>query len=168
MNEKLKTIVTNALLIALALGLSFLDSLIILPIPLPGIKLGLANIITLYLLLCSTPINALMVLAARILLASFLYGGVTSLIYSSIGGLLAFLTMWALKRLYPKRLSAAGLSMAGAVMHNTGQICAACLLLGDTAPFSYLPLLILAALITGALMGVLATVIFERVRKSRG
>ncbi len=157
-----RTLVRNALLIALGLCLSLVEQLVPLPVPLPGVRLGLANVITLYLLLQDTPGSAALVLAGRVLLAALLFGGVTSFFYSAAGGLLAFAVMFLLRRAYPARISIAGMSMAGAAAHNIGQVSMAALLLRDTAVFAYLPALLLCALVTGAVTGGAAALVIRR------
>ena len=157
-----RTLTRNALLTALGLCLALVEQLVPLPVPLPGVRLGLANVITLYLLLTDTPGSAAAVLAARVALAALLFGSATTFFYSAAGGLLAFAAMFLLRRAYPARMSAAGLSMAGAAPHNIGQTAMAALLLWDTAVFAYLPVLLLCALVTGAVTGGAAALLLRR------
>ena len=145
-----------AVLTAMALALSYLENFfpLSLAIPIPGIKLGLANIVTLFALYALGPGQALLILLARCLLGAVFAGNMNALIFSLLGGVTALGVMIALSRL--KRLSVYGVSVGGAAAHNCGQIAAACLTLGSMAPLYYLPILLGASLITGAVSGVAA------------
>ena len=111
-----------AVLTALALGLSTLENLfpVTLVIPLPGVKLGLANIVTVFALYRLGPLPALCILAARCLLGSLFAGNASALLFSLLGGTLAMLVMLALSRL--PGLSVYGVSIGGAAAHNLGQM----------------------------------------------
>ena len=150
-----------AVLTAMALALSYLENFfpLSLAIPIPGIKLGLANIVTLFALYALGPGQALLILLARCLLGAVFAGNMNALIFSLLGGVPAMGVMIALSRL--KRLSVYGVSVGGAAAHNCGQIAAACLTLGSMAPLYYLPILLGASLITGAVTGVAAACLFR-------
>ena len=158
----------NAVFTALALALSMLEYYVPLGfiIPVPGIKLGLANIITLFMLLYMDKKSALLVLVARCTLAGLLFGGVTSIIFSLTGGFFAFLCMAFLKRYNEKVFSVYGISMGGAAFHNIGQILAAGVVLKSFAVVSYLPVLLLTGLVTGALTAFITRFVFNRFSKS--
>ena len=160
-----RTLVRNALLIALGLCLSLVEQLVPLPVPLPGVRLGLANVITLYLLLQDTPGSAALVLAGRVLLAALLFGGVTSFFYSAAGGLLAFAVMFLLRRAYPARISIAGMSMAGAAAHNIGQMAAAVIWLKNWAVIAYLPFLLVMSVPLGLVTGLTCSVVLHHLKK---
>ena len=138
----------SAVLTALALGLSYAERAIPLGlvIPLPGIKLGLANVVTLFAL-C-----ALGILLARCFLGSLFAGSLSGLIFSLSGGILSLFVMLLMKK---TGLSVYGISVCGAAAHNVGQILAAMGVMKTAAVVSYLPLLLLvsvpAGLITGAM-----------------
>lgn len=150
-----------ALLTALALALSYLEGLFPLAaaIPLPGVKLGLANIVTLFALYALGPGQALLILLARCFLGAMFAGNMNALLYSLLGGLAAMLAMILLSR--GRGLSVYGVSIGGAAAHNCGQIAAAVLALGSTAPLYYLPVLLGVSLFTGALTGLLAACLFQ-------
>ena len=150
-----------AVLTAMALALSYLENFfpLSLAIPIPGIKLGLANIVTLFALYALGPGQALLILLARCLLGAVFAGNMNALIFSLLGGVTAMGGRIALSRL--KRLSVYGVSVGGAAAHNCGQIAAACLTLGSMAPLYYLPILLGASLITGAVTGVAAACLFR-------
>ena len=150
-----------AVLAALALALSYMESFfpLTLLVPLPGVKLGLANIVTLYALYALGFPSALAILLVRCTLGALFAGNASALLFSLLGGLAAMLTMAALSR--SKRLSIFGVSIAGAAAHNCGQVCAAIITLGSTAPLYYLPFLLLVSLFTGALSGLVTALLFR-------
>lgn len=156
-----KKLALAAVLTALALGLSTLENLfpVSLLVPLPGIKLGLANIVTVFALYRLGAPFALAILVARCLLGAMFAGNVSALLFSLMGGVLAMLVMILLRR--AKRLSVYGVSIAGAAAHNIGQICAAMLVLGGTAVLGYLPALLGVSLVTGALTGLVTSLLFR-------
>lgn len=126
-----------AVLTALALGLSTLEGMfpVSLLIPLPGIKLGLANIVTVYALYALGPASALAILLARCLLGAMFAGNASALLFSLMGGVLSMLVMIVLRHL--PGLSIYGVSIGGAAAHNIGQIGAAMIVLGGTAVLGY-------------------------------
>ena len=146
-----RRITQMALLTAIALTIFMAEAQIPVPIPIPGIKLGLANIVTLFALYALGPGQALLILVARCLLGAVFAGNMNALIFSVLGGVTAMLVMIGLSRL--KRLSVYGVSVGGAAAHNCGQVAAAVLTLGNTAPLYYLPVLLAVSLFTGALTG---------------
>lgn len=152
-----KQIALSGVLAALALALSLLENLVPLGllIPLPGVKLGLANIVTLVALYALGPSFALGVLLCRIATLYLATGNFTSLAMSLAGALCSFLAMWLCSRL-PRCFSIYGVSLIGAAFHNLGQIGAACLLMRSTAVVYYLPLLLYACLVTGSITGAVA------------
>ena len=159
-----KNLALCAVLTALALGLSTLENLfpVSLVVPLPGIKLGLANIVTVFALYRLGDIPALAILIARCLLGAMFAGNASALLFSLMGGVLAMLTMIVLRRV--RGLSVYGVSIAGAAAHNIGQICAAMVVLGGTAVLGYLPVLLGVSLITGTLTGFVASLLFRAMR----
>ena len=159
-----KKLALCAVLTALALGLSTLESLfpVSVLVPLPGIKLGLSNIVTVFALYRLGDIPALAILIARCLLGAIFAGNASALLFSLMGGVLAMLTMIVLRRV--RGLSVYGVSIAGAAAHNIGQICAAMVVLGGTAVLGYLPVLLGVSLITGTLTGFVASLLFRAMR----
>ena len=138
-----------AVLTALALGLSTLENLfpVTLLIPLPGVKLGLANIVTVFALYQLGALPALAILTARCLLGGLFAGNASAMLFSLLGGLTAMLVMILLRRL--RCLSIYGVSIGGAAGHNLGQMAAALITLGNTAVLGYLPFLLGISLLTG-------------------
>ena len=158
---KTKALTLCALLVALALALSWAERMLPLQllVPLPGVKLGLANIVTLVALYFLGTRYAAAILVARCLLGSLFGGGFTALAFSLTGGLLALGTM-ALARRLPA-LSVYGVSVLGAAAHNTGQILAAMALLRSVYVAGYLPLLLAVGTVTGLVTGAVASGTFR-------
>ena len=152
-----------AVLTALALALSVAEGLVPLTIlfPLPGLRLGLANLVTVYALCRLSGREALLILAARCLLGVLLGGNLMALAFSLPGGLLAFGVMALLLRC--SFLSLFGVSLAGAAAHTPGQILAAMAVLGSRAPLVYLPPLLLCSLVTGAVTGGASMLLVHRI-----
>ena len=167
MKKKTQQLALGAMLTALALGLSTMENLfpVTAVIPLPGVKLGLANIITLFALYRLGAKPAMSILIARCLLGSLFAGNFSALLYSLMGAILAMLVMIGLKQ--SKRLSIFGVSIGGAAGHNIGQIAAACITLGNTAVLGYLPILLAASLITGTVTGLVSSLMFRAMRNIR-
>ena len=156
-----KQLTLCAVLTAMALALSYLENFfpLSLAIPIPGVKLGLANIVTVFALYVLGPGQAMLILLARCLLGAVFAGNMNALIFSLLGGVSAMLVMILLSRWH--RLSVYGVSIGGAAAHNCGQVAAAVLTLGNTAPLYYLPILLGVSLFTGALTGLVAACLFR-------
>ena len=155
-----------ALLTGLSLILFVIEMQVPPPLPVPGVKLGLANVVTVYAVCRLRPGEALMILLARIFLASVFAGQAASLLYSLTGGLFCLAGMLCLKRLLsPSRLWLC--SLIGAVLHNTGQLTAASLLIGTDSVFAYFPLLALTGAAAGLFTGLLAQQMLRRPYVSR-
>lgn len=150
-----------SLMCAFALIIFVIEAQIPVPVAIPGLKLGLANVITLYML-CTFGIgDAFAVLLVRIMLGSVFAGQAVSLIYSLCGGLLAFAAMTAFLRLmHGDNIWFAG--VLGAVMHNVGQIAAAVVIYGSFYVVYYLAALTFCAVITGLLTGITAQLLSKR------
>ena len=156
-----KQLTLCAVLTAMALALSYLENFfpLSLAIPIPGEKLGLANIVTVFALYVLGPGQAMLILLARCLLGAVFAGNMNALIFSLLGGVSAMLVMIGLSRW--RRLSVYGVSVGGAAAHNCGQVAAAVLTLGNTAPLYYLPILLGVSLFTGALTGLVTACLFR-------
>ena len=152
-------LVSAALVISVAEGWFFAAFF-----PIPGLKLGLANIITLFALYFLGPLPALIILLLRCALASLFGGGVTAFLFSVTGGMCALGAMALLKRWDGRAFTLYGVSIAGAAAHGLGQIFAAMLVLGTASVLYYLPILLLSGIVTGALTGFLSTILFRRLR----
>ena len=156
-----KQLTLCAVLTAMALALSYLENFfpLSLAIPIPGVKLGLANIVTVFALYVLGPGQAMLILLARCLLGAVFAGNMNALIFSLLGGVSAMLVMIGLSRW--RRLSVYGVFVGGAAAHNCGQVAAAVLTLGNTAPLYYLPILLGVSLFTGALTGLVTACLFR-------
>lgn len=148
-----KRLTLLAMYVVLSLAIYAVESLLPNPLPIPGCKLGLANIITLLLLKNYGLRDTCLVLLTRILIATLLFGQAVSLLYSLFGGLLALLCMAAVKKLFGSSfLIPAGIT--GGLAHNVGQLLAAFLIVRSPSVLTYLPFLLLcsgaAGLFTGA------------------
>ncbi len=152
-NMVAKKVAYCGMLVALAMIFSYVEALIPFNFGVPGIKLGLANLVVLAGLYRMKAGEVLLVSVARILLIGFLFGNGMSILYSLAGGLLSFCVMLLLKK--AGGFSIIGVSMAGGVCHNIGQILVAALVLRSVGIFYYLPVLIIAGIVTGALMGMI-------------
>lgn len=159
--NKTQRLARAALLTALALGLSWMERFIPLQllVPLPGIKLGLANLVTLFALYFLGGRMALAILCVRCLLGSLFGGGVTAFCFSITGGLLALAVMALARRL--SVLSVYGVSILGAAAHHVGQILVAVALLRSGYVVAYLPFLLLVAIATGFLTGAISSALFR-------
>lgn len=160
-NKKAKRAAVFGIMIALAFTLSYLESLLPLNIGVPGVKLGLANLVVVVALYKLKPGEAFAIAMIRILLAGLTFGNTYSLIYSLCGGILSFAVMALVKN---TRLSVIGVSIIGGTMHNIGQISAAAVLMGTNKIIYYLPVLLIAGLLTGFLTGLLSKTIIERIK----
>ena len=161
-----KKLTELAVLTAAALIIFIIELQIPNPFPVPGIKLGLANIITVYAVYHYKPYETAMIVAVRLLLGSIFSGNVSALIYSASGSFLCLLGMLLLKRMIDERhiwLS----SVFGAVMHNTGQIIAAILLMQTVQLIAYYPFLLVSGCLAGAFTGLCAQLISPRLRDIR-
>ena len=153
----------SALLVAAALALSYMERFIPLNlvVPLPGVKLGLANIVTMFALYTLNKRQAFAIVVLRCFLGS-LFGGLSGLAMSLTGGVFAFWTM-ALMRRVPL-FSVYGVSILGAAAHNLGQVLAASVMMGSVYTFFYLPFLLLTALATGMITGTISAFTFRALR----
>jgi heptaprenyl diphosphate synthase len=146
-----------ALFVSMAMVLSYMERFIPILPSFPGVKLGLANIITLMVLLMYSWKEALIVLVARVTLLSFFTGSGVSFLYSMSGGLLSLLGMKLALRYTSRVFSLMGVSVIGAFLHNTAQMLVLAAILGSfTVAVYYYPVLILAAVATGSLTGFIA------------
>lgn len=159
--KQTKRLALAAMLTALALALNYTERMFPLPllVPLPGVKLGLANVVTLFALCYLGPKLAVTVLAARIFLGALFAGSFSALLYSALGGALAFAVMALAVR--SRHLSLYGVSILGAAGHNLGQIGAALIVLGNPAVIGYLPVLLALSVVSGGVTGLLAALLFR-------
>ncbi len=154
-------------LLAISLVLSVVENMLgaLLPLPVPGVKLGLANIISIFLLQYFSLGSALIVGILRTFLASLFTGGIGVFLYSAPGALLSIIAMYLAIR-YIKALSLVGVSMLGAAMHNLAQVCIAVLLTGEVNLLYYAFILLLVGAVSGTITGIIAAASFDRAAKA--
>ena len=148
------------LMLALALIASYVESLIPVPIPVPGIKLGVANSVVLILLYYTNTKTTWGISVGRVVLSGFLFGSLSSILYSLSGAILSLLVMTMIKK--RDCFTMTGVSVAGGVSHNIGQLIMAFLVLESGALWYYLPVLLVSGCVTGGLIGILGKEIFKR------
>lgn len=154
-------LVTNAILISL------LESIIPVPIPVPGVKLGLANIITLIGLVFLPLTDVMLVVIIRCFVVALLTRGVMMLAFSLSGGILSALIMALFYKRFPQFFSIKGISILGAFVHNTTQMIVASLLLGQFVVLYYLPILLVSAAVTGYITGRIGETAIGELKKKR-
>lgn len=142
---------------ALALILSYVESMIPFFPGIPGMKLGFANLVIVLLLYRVSWKDALFVSVVRVLLAGFLFGNLMSIIFSFVGGILSLLIMNGLKRIHG--FSMIGVSIAGGCMHNIGQFLVAMLVVKTQGLIYYLPALLISGLLTGFFIGLASSML---------
>lgn len=149
---------------ALALIFSYVESLIPIQVGIPGVKLGLANLI-IVMALCKMSIKEAYILSVvRIVLAGFMFGNLFAILYSLAGGMLSLTIMSILKR--TDKFSIYGISMAGGVFHNIGQLLMAAIVLESVSIGYYFPVLLVSGLLTGFLIGIIANEMMKRLKIS--
>ena len=150
-----RKLVFLALMTAISLVIWVIEAQIPAPVPVPGVKLGLASVVTLSAMLLLGRKEALAVLLMRVVLGSLFAGSFSAILFSLAGGLLSWAVMALLLRVFPGRLVWVT-SVFGAIAHNAGQLIAAVIITKTLSLFSYGPVLALSAIITGAFTGVIA------------
>ena len=155
-----KKLTTLGLSVALALILSYVESLLPPLVAVPGVKVGLPNIVILFLLYRYGWKEAGAVSLIRLLLSAALFTGFPAFFYDLAGAALSLLSSALLKR--SGRFSPLGVSAAGGVLHNLGQIALAALILDSGYIFAYLPVLLLSGTLAGAVVGLLAAILIRR------
>lgn len=149
-----KTVAKLGIFAALAIIAAYLERLFPMPIPVPGVKLGLANVVVIMALYTMGVKAAFGISVLRIAVVGMLFGSLFSIAYSLSGGLLSFAFMAAAKK--TGIFGVVGVSVLGGVMHNIGQIVIAALIVNNTGLFFYTPMLIIAGVLTGIFIGYIA------------
>jgi len=162
---KLRKLTELALLTALALIIFVIELRIPNMIPIQGVKLGLANIITVYAVFQYKPSETAMLVACRIILGAMFSGNMSALLYSSAGAFFCLIGMILISRFLDLKYIWI-CSILGAMLHNTGQILVAVLVMQSTAVFAYLPVLILSGSIAGAFTGLCAQLVIRRMQNT--
>ena len=157
-----KRISYGAMLVALAMIFSYVESLIPISLGIPGVKLGIANLVTITGLYYLRTKEVFLIVIMRILLAGFMFGNGASILYSLAGGLLSFGVMAAMKRL--KGFSIVGVSIAGGISHNVGQILVAALVVENLRIMYYLPVLLISGTVTGLVIGIVGGRVLKMIK----
>lgn len=149
-----KKIPYYGLFAALAILMGYVEMLIPVPVPIPGVKLGLANVIIIIMMYFMDTKSAFFVSLIRVVLSGLLFAGFAGLLYSLAGAMLSFAVMALLKK--TDKFSIVGVSIAGGVFHNVGQIIVAALAVENVRMAYYLPFLLVSGVVTGMLIGIVA------------
>ena len=158
-----RKLATLSILISVAMILSYIESLVPPLVAVPGVKLGLSNIATVFALYTLGAPAAVTVSVLRVLLSALLFGNFVSLLYSISGAALALAFMLLLKRI--SVFSTVGVSVAGGVAHNAGQIIAACFVMENAAIAVYLPPLVISGTLAGVAIGAASGVLVKKTEK---
>ncbi|MBR5309945.1 MAG: Gx transporter family protein [Oscillospiraceae bacterium] len=162
---KTKKVAMLGLTIALAMIMSYIEALVPLSFAVPGIKMGLANIVIIFVLYKFSMKDAVLVSAIRVILVSLLFSNVMAMWYSLAGAVLSLSVMCILKK--TDKFSVIGVSVAGGIMHNVGQIIMAVILLGTEQIALYLPVLIITGTVTGVIIGIVSGLVINRFKNIR-
>lgn len=161
--DRLKKIIFLSLCVVFALALNFLEGLIPLGSMIPGVKIGISNIVILAIIYIYSYKEGIISAFLKSVLATFLFGNLSSFIYSICGGLLSASGMGALKKC--RWLSPVGVSVAGSFLHITGQILIALITLNSYTVFYYYPYLLTFGVISGAINGYLVKLLLEKLER---
>lgn len=148
---------------ALALIFSYVESLIPFHIGIPGVKLGLANLVIVISMYKMEKRQVYLLSITRVVLAGFMFGNLFSIIYSLAGSLLSLRVMYMLKR--NGKFSILGISMAGGVFHNIGQLIVAIMVLQSLNLIYYVSVLLISGVITGIIIGIISGEVIKRIQK---
>ena len=161
--SKSKKVAFYGIFTALAIIMGYVESMVPVPVPIPGIKLGLANVITVIVLYYMGAKASIGISLIRIFVSSLLFSGFAGFLYSLAGCILSIAVMIAAKR--TDKFGINGISMLGGVAHNTGQIVVACLVVNNFKLMLYYPALLISGVITGLIVGVVAGYSLDYIKK---
>jgi heptaprenyl diphosphate synthase len=159
---KSRNVATYGMLIALAFILSYIERIITIPVPIPGIKIGLANLVVITALYLMGAKHAFVLSMIRIILVGFTFGNLSTMLFSFAGGILSWVLMVLARKI--QGLSMTGVSILGGVGHNAGQIAVAMFVVNSTTLVYYLPVLILSGLVAGTVIGILGALLVNSLR----
>ncbi len=159
-----KKISQGAMLSCLAIVFGYIEHLFPLPIPIYGIKVGISNTVILSTLYILGAPMAFIIVLIKSLCQSLLFSGISSFFYSFSGGVLSLIIMYILKK--TKKFSPLGISIAGGVFHNIGQLTIAAVILKSINVFYYLPVLIFFGILSGTIIGIITKIILKRIAPS--
>jgi len=142
-----------AMFISMGLVLHIVEGMLPIPFAAPGIKLGLANTVTLIAIIFFRFREVLMIVILRCLLGSFFGGSISGFLFSLTGGILSAVLMWVLYKKFSEYFSFTGISIGGAISHNIGQLLMASIIIEDFRIYVYLPVLMISSVVTGVFIG---------------
>lgn len=157
-----RQVAAYGMLIGLAFIFSYIEAIIPIPIPIPGVKLGLANLVAIVGLYTIGIRGTIAISLVRIVLVGFTFGNMSSMMYSLAGGVLSLILMILFQKL--GWFSQAGVSILGGIGHNIGQLTVAALVTKTAGVFYYLPFLMAAGVAAGAVIGLLGGLVTQRVQ----
>ena len=161
--SKATRLTLSAILAALAMIFSYIEFLVPFSVGIPGVKLGIANLVIVIALYALDFRYAFAINIVRILLNGFMFTGVFAMLYALTGGILSIIVMGALKK--TDKFSMVGVSMAGGVAHNLGQLIVAAIMVENLKMFLYFPVLLFSGMLTGILIGMGGTILFRSLPK---
>lgn len=156
-----KKIAFISLFVALAMICSYIESLIPINFGIPGVKLGLANVVSVVVLYLFSPLIALIVVILRVILIGILFGNMFSILYSLTGGVVSVILMYITKK--TNLFSLVGVSIVGGVSHNLAQLFVAMVVIEQLKLSLYGPVLIISGIVTGTMIGLLCMQVIKRV-----
>ena len=159
-----KTVALMAMMIALAMIFSYVETMIPINFGIPGVKLGLANLVIVAAIYLFGGKQAFLISIVRIFLSGFMFGNLASIMYSLAGGLLSLAAMLLLKK--TDKLSILAVSVMGGICHNIGQLIVAMLVVENLKLIFYVPVLLISVFLTGLLIGIVCRVILPAVKRA--
>ena len=160
-NDLGRRVALTGMMASLALIFSYVEVLFPFNAGIPGVKLGLANLVPLIILYRLDARYAFAANLIRVILAGLLFSGLFAALYSLAGSLTSFLVMYLLKK--TRLFSVIGVSTAGGVFHNRGQLIVAMLAVSGPQLFHYMPVLIISGMIAGIIVGIGASILLDRI-----
>ncbi len=161
-----KQLTRDALLCAIALTIFMIEAQIPALVPIPGVKLGLANIVTVFAIFVYGPKDALAILLVRVVLGSIFSGQITTILYSLAGGLLCFCVVVLIQKILTERQIWVA-SVVGAIFHNIGQVLVAMLITSTWRLVVYLPILMVSGILAGLFTGLCAQFLYGKLKNLR-
>ena len=160
--KKNQKIALLGITVSIAIVLSYIEAIIPSFVPIPGVKIGLANIAIMFILYKLDLLSASIVSAVRLATVFLLFGGLIPLLYSIAGAVLSLSVMYVFKRFTP--FSEIGVSVAGGVSHNIAQIIVAIFMFSTGSLIYYLPVLLLSGTLSGVLIGIISGIIIKKIK----
>ena len=164
-SKRTRMLVFVSVLVAQGMILSFIENMLPIPFIAPGAKLGLANIVTLSAIYLLSFKQASAVVLLRVILTAATFGSLSSFLYSFAGGVFSLLVMAVLIKVFRDEISLMGISVAGAVAHNLGQLFVAAFIIRNILILTYLPILLIVAVPTGIFVGIVAKILIKYLKR---